>query len=293
MSQKVNDEYPEKMGLTTPMSDKELKDLAIAKHAAKESENPEVKVHNFPTEIIELPSKGKLYPDGHPLKNGTIEMKYMTAKEEDILTNQSFIRQGVVLDKLFKSLIVTDVQYHEILTCDKNAIMIAARVLGYGKDYTFKVQNPTTLEQQEVSVDLTQLKENTIDWNIIEDGKNEFVFQLPTSKRQVTLALMTNGKQKRMDAELKGLKKLKKNASLTTLLKYVIVGLDGDADNNKIRQFVDNELLAIDSMAIRKYLRSITPEIEMKIEVPDGESGDTFQVPVSIGLDFFWPDSGV
>ena len=243
MSQKVNDEYPEKMGSTTPMSDKELKDLAIAKHAAKESENPEVKVHNFPTEIIELPSKGKLYPDGHPLKNGTIEMKYMTAKEEDILTNQSFIRQGVVLDKLFRSLIVSKIEYNDLLLCDKNAIMIAARVLGYGKDYEINATNPETNEDQKVTVDLTQLKELEIDWSVHESGKNEFPLELPASKRTVVLQLLTQRIQRKIDAEIAGLAKLKRNATLTTTLKHVIISVDGETDNNKIRKFIDNELL--------------------------------------------------
>ena len=104
---------------------------------------------------------------------------------------------------------------------------------------------------------------------------------------------MTNGKSRKMDQELKGLQKLKKNAQLTTMLKYVITSLDGDDNNAKIRQFVDNEMLALDSLAVRTHLKKITPDIEMMVEVPDGESGDTFQVPLSIGLDFFWPDTGV
>src|SRR6056300_1721254 len=92
---------------------------------------------SLPTETIELPSKGLLYPEGHPLSSGTIEMKYMTAKEEDILTNQNYIRQGLVIDKLLQSLIVTDVDYNDILIGDKNAVMLAARILSYGKDYEF------------------------------------------------------------------------------------------------------------------------------------------------------------
>ena len=131
MSQQVNDDYPIK-----PLSDKQLKDIATAKYETQATE--ETKVYDFPTEIVELPSKGKLYPEGHPLRSGKIEMKYMSAKEEDILTNQSFIKQGVVLDKLFKALIVTPIDYNDLLLCDKNAIMIAARVLGYGKDYAIK-----------------------------------------------------------------------------------------------------------------------------------------------------------
>ena len=284
MSQQVNDDYPIK-----PLSDKQLKDIAKAKYESKVTE--ETKVYDFPTEMVELPSKGKLYPEGSPLHSGTIEMKYMSAKEEDILTNDSFIKQGVVLDKLFKALIVTPINYNDLLLCDKNAVMIAARVLGYGKDYEITVNNPKTGEEHKVSVDLTKLAEKEIDWSAHKSGKNEFEFELPASKRKVLLQLLTQGEQRKIDAELKNLAKLKRNATLTTTLKYVIIGVDEDKDPVKVRKFIDTELLAIDSRAVRTYLKTITPEIDLSVDVPDGESGDTFRSPIAIGLDFFWPDA--
>ncbi|MDC6465014.1 hypothetical protein PQZ39_01130 [bacterium] len=91
----------------------------------------------LPTEMVDLPSQGKLYPEKHPLAKGKIEMKYMTAKEEDILSNQSYIQNGTVIDRLLKSLIVTEFDFNDLLIGDKNAIMVAARVLGYGPDYEF------------------------------------------------------------------------------------------------------------------------------------------------------------
>ena len=102
---KVNEDYPKKQ-----ISDEKLKQLATEQY-----HETAVESYDFPTEIIDLPSKGKLYPKDHILSSGTIEMKYMTAKEEDILTNQSYIKQGVVLDKLFKALIMTKVNYNDIL----------------------------------------------------------------------------------------------------------------------------------------------------------------------------------
>ena len=92
----------------------------------------------FPTEIVELPSKGLIYPKDNPLSSGKVEMKYMTAKEEDILTNQNYITKGIVLDKLIESLLVTKVNYNDLINGDKNALLIASRVLGYGKDYEFR-----------------------------------------------------------------------------------------------------------------------------------------------------------
>ena len=288
MSQKVSDDYPGKAPI---MSDKQLKEIATAKYQTKAAE--ETQSFDFPTEVIELPSKGKLYPSDNPLSKGTIEMKYMTAKEEDILSNQSFIKNGVVLDKLFKSLIVTPCNYNDLLLCDKNAIMIAARILGYGKDYEMKVVSPSSGEQIDYSVDLTKLNEKEIDWSVWDSGENSVLFDLPASKRQVRLKMLTQGDQSKMDAELKGLAKLKKNATVSTMMKYVIIELDGDADKQKIRQFVDNGLLAIDSRAIRNFINKCTPEIDFNIEIPDGETGDTFRSQISIGLDFFWPDANL
>jgi len=286
MSQQVNDDYPNK-----PLSDKRLKEIAAAQYETQTTSDPQV--FDFPTEIVELPSKGKLYSKDNPLSSGTIEMKYMTAKEEDILTNQSFIKNGVVLDKLFRSLIVSPIEYNDLLLCDKNAIMIAARVLGYGKDYECTVTNPESGEDQKVNIDLTQLTERNIDWSLIKDNVNEFSLTLPASKRDVKIKILTQRDQNKIDKETKAMAKLKRNASLTTMLKYVITEIDGDADNSKIRRFIDNELLAIDSRAIRKHLKLVTPDIDLSIDVPDEETGDTFRSQLNIGVDFFWPDAEI
>ena len=139
----------------------------------EQQEKPKFK---FPTEHVELPSKGLLYPEGHPLSSGVVEMKYMTAKEEDILTNLNYVKQGIVIDKLLQSLIVTEFDYSDLLIGDKNAIMVAARVLGYGKDYPF------TYEGEEIVVDLSELNPTTLDENSVTKGVNEFDYELPFSK---------------------------------------------------------------------------------------------------------------
>jgi len=128
----------------------------------------------YPTEQIDLPSKGLLYPESSPLSKGVVEMKYMTAKEEDILTNVNFIRQGVVIDKLLQSMIVTPIDYNELLNGDKNAILIAARILGYGKDYEFMLGNPETGESEKATADLTQIETKPLDESLFTRGKNEF-----------------------------------------------------------------------------------------------------------------------
>ena len=284
----VNDDYPIK---NTDMSDEQVKAMATEQFAHKETET-----QKFPTEIIDLPSKGLLYPDGHPLRSGKIEMKYMTAREEDILTTQSYIKQGVVLDKLFRALIVgngegVQINYGDLLTGDKNAVMIAARVLGYGKDYTIKVQNPSGTEQEE-KIDLTKFEHKELREDLITPGTNEFEFELPASKRTVTFKILNHRDSLEIDKEIKSLQKIKDqygSKQLTTRLFHTITSVDGDESKSAIRNFVKNELLAIDSRALRDFIAEISPDVDLKIDLFDAENGELFSVNMPIGVDFFWP----
>ena len=236
----------------------------------------------LPTEIIDLPSQGKLYPEGHPLANGKVEMKYMTAKEEDILTNQSYIKDGTVLDKLLQSLIITKFDYNDLLIGDKNAIMIAARVLGYGKDYNFIYGG------EEQTVDLSQIESLPLNEEISQSSNNEFSLTLPNSGNVVTFKLLTHGDEKKIEQELKGLSKLSKNntPTVTTRLKHQIISVNGETEKVKIREFIDNYLLAQDSRALREKIKELGPDVDLTF-FPEGR--DT-RVDIPIGISFFWPD---
>jgi len=291
MSQKVNDDYPGK----APMSDKQLKDIATAQYVSKATES-DTTTHKFPTEIVELPSKGLLYPAESSLSSGKLEMKYMTAKEEDILTTQSYIKQGVVLDKLFRSLIVGNgegkpVNYNELLIGDKNAVMIAARVLGYGKEYTCKVTTPSG-DQQDATIDLTSFDDKPLDESLYTKGMNNFEFLLPASQRKVTFKILNHKDNAAVDLELKSVKKIKDgygSKELTTRLIHAITSLDGDDDRGKIRSFVKNELLAIDSRALRDNMRKMGPDVDLTVEIIDQETGEPFEITLPITANFFWP----
>ena len=206
----------------------------------------------FPTEQVELPSKGLIYPKESPLSSGVVEMKYMTAKEEDILTNQAYIKKGIVLDKLLRSLVVSkDVNIDDLIVGDKNAILIASRLLGYGAEYKF------TYGGEEFTVDLNELDNKPIDESRFTQGVNEFEYTLPTSKNKITYKLITGRDEKAIDREIAGLKKINKEASpeLTTRLKQAILSVDGDTEKKTIREFVDNYLLAKDSRAFREHIK--------------------------------------
>jgi hypothetical protein len=237
----------------------------------------------FPTEEVDLPSKGLLYPKGHPLKSGKLEIKYMTAKEEDILTNQSYIQKGTVLDKLLESVIVDKtINLKDLLIGDKNAILIATRILGYGKNYSFTYKGET------VDVDLTELDNKPFDDSLIVEEKNELPFTLPHSNAVITFKLLNGHDEAKIEAELKGLKKINKDhvPELTTRLKHIITSVNGETESKDVREFVDGYLLAQDSRALRKHLKFIQPDVDMNITLDNGE-----EVDIPLGLSFFWPDS--
>ena len=240
----------------------------------------------LPTETVELPSKGLLYPLESPLAEGKIEIKYMSAKEEDILTNNSYIKDGTVIDKLLKALIVTNINYNDLLVGDKNAIMVASRILGYGKDYEFEYGG----ESQ--TVDLTTLKDKELDGSIVVDRENNFNFTFPKVGIPVTFKLLTHGDEQKIERELKGLKKINKNSSpeLTTRLKYILTSINGDTESKTIRNFIDNGLLAVDARAFRKKYTEISPDVDMKFDLTDSR-GEEREASLPIGLNFFWPDA--
>jgi len=232
----------------------------------------------FPTEVIDLPSKGLVYPPENPLSEGKVEMKYMTARSEDILTNQSYIEKGIVLDKLLEDLVVTKINIKDLIVGDKNALLIAARVLGYGKEYKF------TIKGEEHTVDLSTLENK--EFNTTQ-GTNEFNFTLPHSGNEITYKILTGHDESLIDQEIKGLKKLNKNASpeLSTRLKYIITSVGGNRETKSIREFVDNYLLARDSRALREHIKETQPDVNLEYVLEGGE-----EVTIPITLAFFWPD---
>ena len=251
--------------------------------------------YQFPSEEVTLPSKGLLYPEGHPLRSGKVKMKYMTAKEEDILTNQNFIKNGTVIDKLLQSLILDNVKVSDLIIGDKNSILVAARILGYGQDYTFKYPHPETGDDEEVTIDLTEAEDKLIDESKMIEGRNEFEFELPTSKLVLTFKLLTQADDKKIEKELKGLKKINKNNNpeLTTRLKHVIQSVNGDRTPKTIRDFVDKRFLARDARAFRAYLESVQPDIDLKFDITFDDGTVIEDVSIPIGVGFFWPDATV
>ena len=255
----------------------------------------EKKQTQFPAEEVTLPSKGLLYPEDSPLRKGVIEMKYMTAREEDILTNANFIKKGNVIDKLLQSLIVTpNFEYKQLLTGDKNAIMVAARILGYGADYEIKRTHPETGIESEAKIDLSKIEDKPLNEKVVKEGKNEFEFTLPTSKRKITFKLLNQEDEIKIDKEVEGMQKINKVASEGIIrMKHTILSINGNYDTKEIRDFVENTMLARDARALRQYINEIQPGINMDVDVEFKDGHVESNVNLPINLNFFWPDAGI
>lgn len=244
--------------------------------------------YSFPVETIDLPSEGKFYPEGSPLRNGKIDIKYMTAKEEDILTSTNLIQKGTVLDKLMESIIVTKgVKPDDLLVGDLNAVMVAARILAYGKDY------PTTLvclscqTKFEHVADLTTL--GMVSPSVTSDS-TEYTATLPTGV-VVTFKLLTRGEEREVTNEVNSLKKFNGavEADTTTRLRYMITSVNGNKDKKIIREFSE-AIIMRDLRALREEIRKVTPDVDFEIrtQCPSCDNGVNMRMP--IGANFFWPD---
>ena len=241
----------------------------------------------FPSEVIDLPSEGRLYPESSPLRSGKLEVKYMTAKEEDILTSQNLIKKGIVITKLLDSLIVTEgVKSEDLVMGDKNALMVAARVLAYGPKYTCDIQHPETGEKMTHTFDLTDCPFKKLPKGI---NGNEFELELPISKHVIKYKLLTGKEETLIDEEIKSVSKVGHSVSpeLTTRLRHTITSVDGNTETPYINNFVQN-MLARDSMYLRAEIRKNSPDIDMEQEV-DIE-GEAVKVVIPMTANFFWPD---
>ena len=245
--------------------------------------------HKFPTEVIDLPSGGKVYPKDSPLTEGKIELKYMTTKEEDILMSENLIKKGVVIDKLLDSLIVTKgVNQASLVLGDKNAVLVASRILAYGPEYTAEVTNPNDPEQKvEHTFDLT-----TCPFKTLPDGvdytDNSFDYTTDIGKNKIKFKLLTGKEEALIEKDLKQSAKFGYSSDITTRLRYTITEVDGDNKPETINSFSQN-MLARDSVALRNYIQEISPDIDLTSEIEIG--GETVSVSIPLTVGFFWPNS--
>lgn len=246
-----------------------------------------------PSEVIDLPSKGLIYPKENPLSAGVVEMYYMTAKSEDILTNVNLLRQGLAIEKMLKSLIKTEIKYEDLTLGDRNALLVGCRILAYGKDYNLKYTNPNTGEEETIVVDLQKLQYKKVDLSLFNNS-NEVSYELPFTKNTVTFKILTIEDDKKIDEEAKGIKKaLGQEAGISLRLKYQLTSINGDRSVKTIRDFIDSgALLSRDSNPLRQFIASVTPDIDMKTTVKLSDGTET-EIDVPMSAEFFFPGSGI
>ena len=250
-------------GMTDRVSNQDLVQLA-----KKQYEQDKRKT--IPSEIIQLVTRGQVYPKTHPLRSGTIEMRYMTAYDEDILTNPSYMREGVLLDKLLEALIVTPVDYSTISKIDKNGLIIAARMLSYGKEYPVIVKDPKTQKELNRVIDLTKILPKQFE--LESDDRGEFDYTI-SHDTKLKFRFLSTG-----DGE---------NLKLSEFLERTIMQINESRNLEDIKNFIRYEFLAKDSRPFRTYVANNIPDLDMQYEF-EGEDGSTFITGFPISSDFFW-----
>jgi hypothetical protein len=246
--------------------------------------------YDFPTEVINLPSEGRVYPESSPLSKGTITIKYMTAKEEDILSSQNLIKKGIVMDKLLESLIV-DASIDELVIGDKNAIFLAARILGYGPNYDVEITDPFSGNKQKVTIDLSKVKTKDLNLDLL-NRRNVYEYELPLSKKKIKFKLLTHKDERDITEEVQALQKIskgKESPEITVRLKKMILEVDGNADRAFINKWVVNQFLARDTKAFREHVREISPDLDLKFNFVSEETGETEALDIPFGVSFFYP----
>lgn len=244
--------------------------IALAKQQYEQT-----KRNTIPTEIISLPSAGKIYPESHPLRNGQLEMRYMTAYDEDILTNLSYIREGIVLDKLIESLIITPgIDADTIAQADKDALIIQARILSYGPEYPVQVTDPETGKTYERTADLTKL--TFLPFELQADQNGEFDYQV-NDKFTLKFSFLTNRESK----------KITDDRTISSALQGLIKQINASRSTTDIENFIRYEFLARDAKRFREFVQANTPGVNLELEF-EGEQGGTFKSKFQIGSNFFW-----
>jgi hypothetical protein len=211
----------------------------------------------------------------------------MTAKEEDILSSSNLIKKGLAIDTLFESIIVDGIKSDDIIIGDKNAILLATRLLGYGAEYNLQFFSSKKGETINVNFDLSTIQTKEVDFSIFKN-KNEFDYTTPSGTK-LTFKILTHGDERLIDKDVEALKKINKDVSseISTRLRYMIKSVDGKNDLATINKFVNN-MLAKDSRALREHIKSMSPDMNMKFEYTH-EDGEVEEAPISLGVGFFWP----
>ena len=249
-----------------------------------------------PTEFVELPTGGRYYPENHPLHNQeSIEIKQMTAKEEDMLTSQTLLRKGVALERVLSSLIMDkSINTDTLFVADKNAIIIATRISGYGNEYLTNVNCPQCTVAQKYSFDLNSVKvyngEDRDELGVTDNDNGTFSVILPKTEVNVTFRLLTGHDEKLLVSGMEKDKKSKTHErNVTRQIAYMVLAVNGDSSPQSIQYFVEN-IPAIDARHLRTAYKAASPNIDLTQTFVCSECDHEQDMEVPLSADFFWPD---
>ena len=249
-----------------------------------------------PTDFVELPSKGLFYKEGHPLhKQEVIEIKFMTAKEEDILTNEALLRKGLAIERFMESVILNpNIKSHELLIGDRNAILIAARISGYGEKYETKMACPACGTQNDIVFDISkpEIFHPSMEGlkAIRKNDRGNYIFKLPVCNFDVECRLLTGKDENRLTEMAKTKKKHRlESSSVTDQFKMMIVSIDEVSDKGTLNRFIE-VMPAADARALRNAYKRIIPNIKLKDDFSCISCDHEQELEVPFGADFFWPD---
>ena len=248
----------------------------------------------IPAESVPLPSRGIIYPDDGILHGqDTVDIKPMTAKEEDILTSRAYIKSGTVLTKLLESCVIDKrIKPDTLISGDRNALLVSLRNTGYGADYDVEVDCPECSTKSKQSFDLSKLEIKRLEVEPVERGQNLFEVKLPVTKKNVKVKFLTGSDERDMmiTAERRKKSGMKIESAITDRLSRSVVSVDGVTDKNKLNFFVKN-LPARDSLALRRFLDKHEPGIIMKSWMNCPHCHEQSEVGLPMGAAFFWPDT--
>jgi hypothetical protein len=248
----------------------------------------------IPIESIPLPSAGLIYPAESPIHcKETVDIRSMTAREEDILTSRALIKKGTVITELIKSCLTDKrIQVQDMVAGDRNAIMVALRITGYGAEYEVEADCPKCSTRSRQQFNLADMPIKRLEVQPVAKGQNAFEFKLPVTKKTVHFKFLTGRDEEEISTIQERAKKQGALADniVTTRLQYSIISIDGKTDRGSINGFIRN-MPARDSMALRKYIEANEPGIDMKGEFDCGSCGEQSEVRVPLGASFFWPDA--
>lgn len=247
---------------------------------------------DIPVESVPLVSLGKVYPASSPLHlQETVDIRAMTAREEDILSSRAYIKKGTVVTELIKACLVNkSVNPSELVIGDRNALMVAIRITGYGSEYEAEVQCSECDAKHSNTFDLSSLPIKHLEIDPVVPGQNEFSFILPYTKKEVRFKFLTGRDEEEIIATSEKMKKLGMTTEsvVTTNLIYTLTSVAGITDKNKISQFI-KMMPARDSLALRTFIRDNEPGIDMKQEVTCPACGHCEEVSMPVTVGFLWP----